>query len=181
MSDSHDVELVSRPLIRSLAIGAAVFGAVTTPAVWLDGGRFQIPLTAAVFVFFLALPLWALWLVHDRRYIVRSDRLTVTRRGRTVREFPYAELIEVRPAFEGSAGAATPEFWNKTIFLIGRTPQGKRRGVKVSSQLVESIDPLLVALAPEIARRPELLSRDVYRANFAEYVADLERGGPQRG
>ena len=98
-----------------------------------------------------------------------------------MRSFAFDDLIEVRPGIDGSAGAATPEFWNRSITLIGRTTAGRRRGLKVTAQTVESIDPLLLALAPIVARRPELLPHDVHRTLFQDYVADLGRGGAQRG
>lgn len=168
--------LTPRPLVRTLAVGVLVLGVVLTPATWLDGGRHREVLTAAVALLMVVLPLWAIWWLTGRTIVVHPDRVVVRRGEREVRTFAFADLIEVRPEVDGSAGAATPEFWNKAVTLIGRTTAGKRRGLKVTAQTVESIDPLLVALAPVVAGRPELLPHDIHRTLFREYVADLEQG-----
>jgi hypothetical protein len=113
---------------------------------------------------------------------VRPDRVVVRRGDSEVRTFRFDDLTEIRPGVDGSAGAATPEFWNKSVTLLGRTSEGRHRGLKVSAQTVESIDPLLLALAPVVADRPDLLPHDVHRKLFEEYVRDLESGrGSQRG
>lgn len=176
------VVLTPRPLVRNLAVGVLVFGVVLAPATWLDGGERRGLLTAAVALLMVVLPVWAIWWLRGRAIVVHPDRVVVRRGEREVRAFAYDDLIEVRPSVDGSAGAATPEFWNKAVTLIGRTTEGKRRGLKVTAQTVESIDPLLAALAPVVAARPDLLPHDIHRTLFEEYVADLGRGrDAQRG
>lgn len=173
--------LTPRPLVRNLAIGVLVLGVVLAPATWLGDDDQRALLTAAVVLVMVLLPLWAIWWLSGRTIAVSRDRVVVRRGGRDVRTFAFDELIEVRPGRDASVGAATPEFWNKSVSLIGRTTDGKRRGLKVTAQTVESIDPLLLALAPVVARRPELLPHDVHRALFEEYVHDLRTGrGTQR-
>ncbi|KRE94245.1 hypothetical protein ASG76_12780 [Nocardioides sp. Soil774] len=181
-ASSPSTVLTPRPLVRNLALAVLVLGIVLTPATWLDGGPHRGLLTAAVALLMVVLPLWAVWWLRGRTIIVHPDRVVVRRGEREVRSFAFDDLIEVRPGRDASVGAATPEFWNKSVTLIGRTTAGRRRGLKVTAQTVESIDPLLVALAPVVARRPDLLPHDVHRALFEEYVRDLgtERG-TQRG
>jgi hypothetical protein len=174
--------LTPRPLIRNLAIGVLVVGIVLVPATWAAGGSQRALLTAAVALVMVVLPAWAIWFSRGRTIVVHPDRVVVRRGEREVRTFAFDDLVEVRPSVDGSAGAATPEFWNKAVTLVGRTTDGRRRGLKVTAQTVESIDPLLLALAPVVARRPDLLPHDVHRTLFEEYVADLGRGrGTQRG
>lgn len=174
--------LTPRPLLRNLALGVLVVGIALTAAVWAAGGAQRVPYTAGVALVLVVLPLWAVWWTRGRTIVVHPDRVVVRRGDRDVRTFAFDDLIEIRPGVDGSAGAATPEFWNKSVTLLGRTTDGKRRGLKVSAQTVESIDPLLVALAPVVARRPELLPHDIHRTLFEEYVDDLEQGrGTQRG
>lgn len=174
--------LAPRPLVRNLAIGVLVFGIVLVPAVWTAGGSQRALLTAAVALVMVALPLWAIWFSRGRTIVVHPDRVVVRRGEREVRTFAFDDLVEVRPTVDGSAGAATPEFWNKAVTLIGRTTDGRRRGLKVTAQTVESIDPLLLALAPVVAQRPELLPHEIHRTLFEDYVADLGGGrGTQRG
>ena len=178
---SAGTALAPRPLVRHLAIGLLVLGVVLTPATWLDGGEHRGLLTAAVALLMVVLPAWAIWWLTGRAIVVHPDRVVVRRGERVVRTFAFDDLIEVHPGIDGSVGAATPEFWNKAVTLVGRTTAGKRRGLKVTAQTVETIDPLLVALAPVVARRPDLLPHDIHRTLFEEYVADLGRGGAQRG
>jgi hypothetical protein len=174
--------LVPPPLVRTLAIGVLVIGVVVAPATWQAGGPHRGLLTAAVALLMVALPVWAIWWLRGRTIVVHPDRVVVRRGEREVRTFAFADLIEVRPEVDGSSGAATPELCNKAVTLIGRTTAGKRRGLKVTAQTVESIDPLLLVLAPVVARRPELLPHDIHRTLFEEYVDDLEQGrGTQRG
>ena len=168
--------LTPRPLVRNLALAVLALGLVLTPATWLDGGPHRALLTTAVALLMVALPLWAVWWLRGRTIAVHHDRVVVRRGERDVRAFVFDDLIEVRPGRDASVGAATPELWNKAVTLIGRTTEGKRRGLKVTAQTVESIDPLLVALAPVVARRPELLPHDVHRTLFEEYVRDLRTG-----
>ena len=168
------VVLTPRPLLRTLALGVLVLGIVLTPATWLDGGDHRALLTAGLALVMVVLPLWAVWWTHGRTIVVHPDRVVVRRGDREVRSFAFDDLTEVRPGVDGSAGAATPEFWNRSVTLLGRTSDGKRRGLKVSAQTVESIDPLLLALAPEVARRPDLLPHDVHRMLFEEYVDALD-------
>lgn len=155
-----------------LAMMLTVVGLILTPSVWLSGGEHRAWWTAAVGLMFLALPAWAAWTLLTRRIVVHRDRVAVLRGERVVRELAFADLTEVRPGMDGSSGAATPEMFNKSVTLQGRTLEGRRRGLKVSALTVESIDPLLRALAPEVARRPELLTRDLYRDLFAEFIDD---------
>ncbi|RYC11137.1 hypothetical protein [Nocardioides zhouii] len=174
--------LTPRPLLRNLALGVLVIGIALTPAVWAAGGPQRLLSTVGVALVMVVLPLWAVWWTHGRTIVVHPDRVVLRRGEREVRTFAFDDLIEIRPGVDGSAGAATPEFWNKSVTLLGRTSDGKRRGLKVSAQTVESIDPLLLALAPAVARRPDLLPHDVHRTLFEEYVHDLGPGrGTQRG
>lgn len=168
--------LVPRPLVRNLALMLLVVGIAVVPATWLAGGPQRELLTAAVALVLVVLPAWAAWWTWGRTLAVHPDRVVVHRGEREVRTFAFDDLIEVRPGIDGSAGAATPEFWNKSVTLIGRTTAGKRRGLKVTAQTVESIDPLLLALAPVVARRPELLPHEVHRTLFEEYARDLRAG-----
>ncbi|MCF6378381.1 hypothetical protein L2K70_12270 [Nocardioides KLBMP 9356] len=177
-ASSSATVLTPRPLVRTLALCVLVPGAVLAPSTWLAGGEHRGILTAAVTLLMVLLPLWALWWLTGRTIVVHPDRVVVCRGGREVRTFAFDDLVEVRPGVDGSAGAATPEFWNKSVTVIGRTTSGKRRGLTVTAQTVESIDPLLVALVPVVARRPGLLPHAVHRTLFDELVADL--GGPQR-
>lgn len=174
--------LAPRPLVRNLAIGVLVLGVVLAAATWADGGELRAPLTAAVVALMVALPLWAVWFSRGRTIAVHPDRVVVRRGEREVRTFAFADLTEVRPATDASPGAATPELWNKSVMLLGQTTDGKRRGLKVTAQTVESIDPLVLALAPVVARRPDLVPRDGDRRLFDEYVRDLRSGrDTQRG
>ena len=175
-------QLTPRPLIGNLALAVGLVGIVLTLATWLDGGPHRAVLTGAVALIMVVLPLWAAWWTRGRTVTVHADRVVVRRGHREVRTFPFNDLIEVRPGIDGSAGAATPEFFNKSVTLIARTSAGRRRGLKVSAQTVESIDPLLLALAPVVARRPGLLPHDADRTLFMEYVEDVRSGrGTQRG
>ena len=180
-SPQPGIVLTPRPLLRNLALTVLVVGIVLVPATWVGGGSQRVALTAAVALVLVVLPLWAVWFTRGRTIVVHPDRVVVRRGEREVRSLPYDTLTEVRPGVDGSAGAATPEFWNKSVTLVGRTSEGRRRGFKVSAQTVESIDPLLLALAPVVARRPELLPHDVHRTLFEEYVRDLGSGRSQRG
>ncbi|MBC2932205.1 hypothetical protein [Nocardioides sp. zg-1228] len=174
--------LTPRPLVLHLAIGVLVVGILLASATWAGGGDQRALLTVAILVVTVALPAWAIWWARGRTILVRPDRVVVRRGEREVRTFAFDDLTEVRPGVDGSAGGATPELWNKSVTLLGRTTAGRRRGLKVTAQTVESIDPLLLALAPVVARRPELLPHAVHRALFEEYVRDLRSGrGRQRG
>lgn len=172
--------LEPRPLVRTLAIVVLVVGLLLTAATWTAGGQHRVLSSAALGLLTVVLPAWAIWFTTGRTIEVHPDRVVVRRRGREVRTFAYDDLVEVSPGVDGSAGAATPEVWNKAVTLIGRTTAGRRRGLKVTAQTVESIDPLLLALAPVVARRPGLLPHDVHRELFTDYVDELGTGR-QRG
>ncbi|MDR7252987.1 hypothetical protein J2X46_001972 [Nocardioides sp. BE266] len=159
--------------MRTLAIVVLVVGVLLTAATWTAGGEHRVLSLAALGLLMVVLPAWAIWFTTGRTIEVHPDRVVVRRRGREVRTFAYDDLVDVRPGIDGSAGAATPEVWNKSVTLIGRTTARKRRGLKVTAQTVESIDPLLLALAPVVARKPELLPHDVHRELFAAYVHEL--------
>lgn len=177
---SRETVLTPRPLIRNLALAVLVIGVALVPATLAGDGGGRYLMAGAVGLVMVLVPLWALWWGWRRTVVVHPDRVVVRRGAREVRTFAFDELTEVRPGVDGSAGAATPEFWNKSVTLLGRTTDGRRRGLKVSAQTVESIDPLLLALAPVVARRPDLLPHDVHRSLFEEYVRDLGTGS-QRG
>lgn len=181
MTSDLGIPLTPRPLLMRAALALAVVGVPLTWYVWASADAYRAAIAAGVLALLVLLPLWTVWLLRGRRFLVHADRLSVMRGDRVVRELAFAELTEVRPQWEGSAGAATPEFLNKSVTLLGRTPAGRRTGVKVSAQTVDSIDPLLRALAPEIRRRPGLLTRDLYRNAFVEFIDDAESGdAPQR-
>ena len=163
-----DKQLVQRPLIGRMAIVVLVLGLPVAVATYVEGHVLE---AAALAVLTGLLPAWAIWWLHDRRIVVGPHSVLVQRGTRVVREFRYDDLTEVRPAYDGSAGGATLELLNRSVVLVGTTTAGKRRGLKVTELTVTSIDPLLRALVPVLAERPELLHRPGYRDVFDEWVS----------
>ncbi|MDN4172114.1 hypothetical protein QWY28_04090 [Nocardioides sp. SOB77] len=171
------------PPRRTLAWAALVvgIGCAPIPVVALgavdEEGAAAVAVAAVVALVFVVLPLWAAWRLLRERILVGPDEVTVCSGSTVRRRLRYADLTEVRPVVDGSAGIVTPELWNKAVVLLGRTPEGRRTGIKVTRQQVQTIDPLLVALRPVLDARPELVRAESERALFGEYTARLGRDG----
>lgn len=176
----HQVELPPRRTVAWSALGVGV-ACSPIPVVALasidEEGAAAIAVAVVVALVLVVLPLWAAWHLLRRRVLVGAEDVTVCSGGRVRRTLRYADLDEVRPVVDGSTGVVTPELWNKAVVLLGRTPQGRRTGMKISRQHVLTIDPLLLALRPVVDARPELVRTETERALFGEYAASIGRGG----
>ena len=69
---------------------------------------------------------------------------------RVARELRFEDLTEVRTTTSGAL---------ESVLLVAPDAEGRPRGIKVTRSQVQSLEPLLDALRPELDRRPELLIR----------------------
>lgn len=115
--------------------------------------------------------------VKLRRVVVHPDRLCVYRGEKLLRALPFADLTMVGAQWDyfQFAGNNTRQNWFPAITLIGTSTAGKRRGFKASGMTLQTIDPLVRALVPVVAARPELMRGSTDRELFAQF------GGNQVG
>lgn len=172
--------MVELPQRRILVASSAVVALLFLPLpFWTvhritDGGSaWDIGTGVAGSIVLCLVPLWAAVTFYRQHVLVGPDSVQVRYGDRIARELRFADLTEVRVTVDGSVGGLDGRSFHQAVLLIGTDPGGRRRGIKVTRNQVETIDPLLRALATEVARRPELFTRDLYRRLYEEYVAAM--------
>ncbi len=133
-------------------------------------------MTLVVFLLFVVLPLYCAWNLHQRHYVVSDTTVTRLKGDTPTQTMAFADVEEVRARFEGGLGAATPEWFNQAVVMIGTDKSGERRQLRVSKVFVESLHPLLERLAEEVDRRPQLLTSDAERELFTSALSDARKG-----
>lgn len=176
MTSSLGRELPPRRLVAWVALGATAFFLLALVGVVREAAAGQTSLwwIALVVALFVLLMAWGTWSLARRHVFVSDDAVTLCTGTRVTASLPFDQLTRVLSVVDGSQAAFTPEFWNKALILQGTTTAGRRAGrpttIKVTAQYVESIDPLLRAVAPEVRRRPDLIPDERSRALFEEYL-----------
>ncbi|MBB6627879.1 hypothetical protein H5V45_11175 [Nocardioides sp. KIGAM211] len=173
-----ETTLPPRHLLAWASLGLAAFFSYPLVQVVRAGQRGEMPALAAagiaalIALLFVIGPLWAAQHLLRLRIAVSREHLTTYLGGRLHHRLALAELTEVRPVVDGSVGALTPEAWNPAVWLIGPDQHGRRRALKITLQRVTTMAPLLEALRPVVAARPDLVRDEPARKLLAEYLSD---------
>ena len=119
----------------------------------------------------IAVPARVVRNVKLRRVVVHPDRVSIYRGEKLLRALPFANLTLVGAHWDyfQFAGNTTRQNWFPAITLIGTSTTGKRRGFKASGMTLQTIDPLVRALAPVVAARPDLMRGATDRKLFAQF------------
>jgi hypothetical protein len=105
---------------------------------------------------FVAAPLLLSADTATSRVRVSPTGVEVTRLGDVRTRLDFADLSRVDVGEDASLGPLTPGRWRSYVRLTGHTSTGERVKVLVTTARVSSLDPLLAALEPVLADRPEL-------------------------
>lgn len=130
--------------------------------------------TGAVVVAVVVTPLVVAHQLHQRHTWVSDEAVTQTRGDDVVARLRFADVEEVRIRYDGGLGAATPEWVNEAVVMVGTDASGERHQVRVSGLMVTSVQPLLRRLAEEVRRRPGLLRTDAERRLFETALAEAD-------
>lgn len=125
----------------------------------------ELAVIAVCTLVLVILPLVAAWRLFRRHVYVDPAGVTVVV-GAKQRRIAYAELDQILPRTDETSVKMLD---TRTVSLIlqATSPDGRRTRVQLSPQDLETIDPVLLALEPEVARRPDLLPNDYARNQFA--------------
>lgn len=147
------VELPKRRiLVAASLLAAAIFVSIpvwTVRAVLTSDSLpvGQLVIGGVATLLLVVVPLWGALQFHRQHVYVGPDRVQLRFGARVVRDLAYADLTEVDLTLDGP---------NQAAVLVGVGTDGQPTGFKVTSNQVQTLDPLVEALR---AARPELLRR----------------------
>lgn len=119
---------------------------------------------AVALLLLAVLPLAFAWHLFRRHVYVDPEGVTVVV-GTRQRRIAYADLDWILPRSD-QVSVKVLDTRNMALILEATSPAGRRTRVQLSAQDLETIDPVLLALEEEVARRPELLRTDYARRDF---------------
>lgn len=128
-------------------------------------------MTATILALLVLLPLGIARHMHQRTYVVTDETITWLQGDRARVEMQFADLKSVHMRYDGGLGAATPEWFNDAIVLVGPDSHGQPRVLRVSRVFVTTLHPLLLQIAEELRARPGLMDagdREVFDDRLAE-------------
>ncbi|QIG45298.1 hypothetical protein G5V58_23370 [Nocardioides anomalus] len=146
--------MVELPPRRILVVASALVALLFSPVlVWTvrhaaaGAPAREVVAGALGSVLLCGVPLWGAVLFARQHVYVGPDAVQVRYGERVVRELRFADLTEVRTTRSGAV---------ESVLLVGSGADGRPRGIKVTRSQVQSLEPLLDALRPELGRRPQL-------------------------
>ncbi|QIX27903.1 hypothetical protein ncot_15900 [Nocardioides sp. JQ2195] len=133
------------------------------------GAREPMELAMAAALVLLELIIFgAAWFLWRQRVWVSAGAVLLTRGGKVRRTVDLARLEHVDAGIDHGTGVLGN---HPRVIVWTLREDGRRLGIPVSGRLYADLSPLVAALAPHVASRPELLRTEENRDGWARLTA----------
>ncbi len=172
--DLGPATLRPRHQIHTAAAVAWALGIAATVTAWVMLDSYRVFVTVILTLFMVLTPAWVVWTHATQRIVVHPDRIEVRGPRGVRRTLAYANLREVLPMHVGKASHTGASSLVRAVQLSGTTTKGRRSLLRMSTAMQESIAPVLLALAPVVEARPDLLPHSEAETLFGLFLADAQ-------